>query len=118
MMKQFVICICTDLHSRISIIIQRDKSAKYSQNRFDKSRRWGLDEVETVKTVMTSVLREAESRDDIGPIVVFSDADVDIMECIPCQIRLFSVAKLVIGVQHLMMPVLIICNMIFDPLFS
>lgn len=91
----------------MAIIVQRDKSALYSQNRFDKSRRWGEEEVNTITRAASrawcQVQGESSPHCDLN-IIVFSDSDVALMECIPCQIRLFSLAHMVIGVRSVSYP--------------
>lgn len=84
-----------DRSTRISLILQRGQSTKFSQNRHDISRKWSNEDLK-------SVLRAAsEALPDLGRIIVFSDLNVELMECIPCQIRLFSMASYVIGVRAL-----------------
>ena len=87
--------------SKLIIVIQRYKAAKYSQNHFDKSRVWGSNDLKTVVEAASSVFVNTSGAYDGYELFVFSDTDSKLMECIPCQIRLFSVAKVVIGVVYL-----------------
>ncbi len=83
-----------DQSSRIAVVITRSQAALFSQNRFDRSRRWSQQDLETI----ISIVEESTPRFD--DIVIFSDSNIDLMMCIACQVRLFSMAKLVIGVTH------------------
>ena len=76
------------------VLITRSRKSNAQQNSFDRSRWWSRREVAAVTTAIKAVMPEQE-------VVEFSDSNVDLMNCIPCQVRLFSVATMTIGVSHI-----------------
>lgn len=81
---------------RIVLIVHRSLSRSYSQNLFDRSRKWSPEDLQAVIGAVQSALPSSKKQ---LRVVVYSDQDRNIMECIPCQIRLFSVASVVVGVR-------------------
>jgi hypothetical protein len=89
-----------------NILLLYRTMTKFSQNLFDKKRRFS----QAILTQLVSLLQESSTAHSICSrfhgnhsyrlnVQIFSDADERLMECIPCQIRLFTQSHLVIGVR-------------------
>jgi hypothetical protein len=77
------------------VLITRSRKSSAQQNAFDRSRWWSRREVAAVSAAIKAVLPAHE-------VVEFADSNSDLMNCVPCQIRLFSVATMTIGVSILL----------------
>jgi hypothetical protein len=86
-----------------NILLLYRTMTKYSQNLFDKKRRFP----QMILDQLVALLQESHTTETICSkfhgsklnLQIFSDADELLMRCIPCQIKLFSQAHLVIGVS-------------------
>ena len=106
-----------DSSSSCNILILHRTLSKYSQNLFDKKRRWNDKILHNIIDIMTTSnqfqsicdyktrLRDINSSDMtsnikfINKISIFSDNDETLMKCLTCQIYLFHRSDIVIGVS-------------------
>mmetsp|Transcript_11106 Transcript_11106/g.16915 ORF Transcript_11106/g.16915 Transcript_11106/m.16915 type:complete len:173 (+) Transcript_11106:272-790(+) len=82
----------TNLLSRPSVLVLHRTISAFTQNLFDVKRRWPSAVLEKIVAEISSSLNDPN-------VKVFSDSNSLLMECISCQVRLFSEANIVIGVH-------------------
>jgi hypothetical protein len=97
-------------HSSCNVLLLYRTMTKFSQNLFDKKRRFPahilhkivslLQDTTTTTQAICSVFHPQKISRKLN-IRIFSDDDELLMKCIPCQIELFAQSNLVIGVSVL-----------------
>jgi len=83
----------------VLVMIKRSASP-YTQNQADyRRRRWPSQKGITGMTGANQVLKALSKAFPSHDVKIFSDIDVDMMSCVPCQVQLFSTADIVVGIH-------------------